>query len=236
MGIYIAESMPPQEIGLLVADQFASGADHVHLRGMSFHTMEEVARADYIRTVSSVIGELTLTNANVTSDVWRLDKTTSPSSARIPYHTDSPYYQQPEQIVGFWNVKTSNDGGENVLLPTADILDWASSSVEARELVDQLADPVQFTHEKHTGTGPMLDPETGIARFDRRYVVGEEAGKVATRFTQLLESNTLLGQSVKLEEGEVLFFNNQTLLHARETYTNTDRVSYRVRLNPSSPK
>lgn len=64
-----------------------------------------------------------------------------------------------------------------------------------------------------------------MARFDRCYVIGEEASKIATRFTELLESNTLLGEPVKLAEGEVLFFDNHKLLHAREQYTDTNRFS-----------
>lgn len=236
MAIHIAETTPPEDIGLLVAEQFANGADFVHLQGLPFHHMEDMARADYIRTVSRPIGELTLSNGDPGSDVWRLDQTTSPSTNRIPYHTDSPYYQHPEKLVGFWNVKSSDDGGENVLLPVVDILDWASTSSEARDLIDELnATSVQFVAGEHRATGSMLETDRGTARFDKRFVIGEEAVKLALRFSQLLEGQEL-GRPLKLAEGDVLFFDNERLLHARERYSNPDRVSYRVRLLPiSSP-
>lgn len=235
MAVRVAEAMLPEEVGLLVADQFADGADFVHLQGLPFHQMEDAARTEYIRAVSRPIGELTLSNGELGSDVWRLDQTTSPSTNRIPYHTDSPYYQHPEEIIGFWSVKSSDDGGENVLLPVADILDWASTSREARDLIDELsATSVQFAAGDHRAIGSMLEANRGTARFDKRFVVGEEAAKLALRFSQLLEGQELLGQPIKLAEGDVLFFDNERLLHARERYSNPDRVSYRVRINPTS--
>lgn len=235
MTIHIAEAMPPKEVGSLVADQFTDGAEFVHLQGLAFHRMEDAERADYIRTASQVIGRLTLSNSEPDSDVWRLDRATSPSINRIPYHTDSPYYQQPEKVVGFWNVKSSDDGGENVLLPVANLLDWASASPEARDLVDELnATPVEFAAGAHQATGPMLEADRSTARFDKRYILGEASAKLALRFSQLLEGQELPSRSIKLAEGDVLFFDNERLLHAREPYSNPDRVSYRVRILPTA--
>lgn len=237
MTLHIAEAAPPEEVGLLVADQFADGAEFVHLQGLAFHSMEDEARTEYIRTASQVVGQLTLSNSEPGSDIWRLDRATSPSTNRIPYHTDSPYYQRPERVVGFWNIKSSGDGGENVLLPVADLLDWASAYPEAQELLDELnATPVQFANDSHHAIGPMLDAERGTTRFDKRYVIGEAATILAVRFGELLEGQEVPSQSIKLAEGDVLFFDNKRLLHAREPYSNPDRVSYRVRmLSTSSP-
>lgn len=235
MTVHIAKTTPPEEIGSFVADQFVSGVEFVHLQGLEFHRMEDAALTDYIRAASQVIGRLTLSNGEPGSDVWRLDRTTSPSTNRIPYHTDSPYYRQPEKVVGFWNAKSSDDGGENVLLPVADLLDWASTSPEGRDLLDELnATPVEFASGAHQATSPILEANRGIARFDKRYVISEAAAKLALRFGQMLEGQGLRSQSIKLAEGDVLFFDNERLLHAREPYSNPDRVSYRVRVLPTS--
>lgn len=178
---------------------------------------------------------MTLSNGKLGSEVWRLDHTTSPSTNRIPYHTDNPYYQQPEKVVGFWSVKSSDDGGANVLLSVADLLDWAASSPEAQDLLDELnAAPVEFVDGVYRANSPMIEIDQGIVRFDKRYVVGETAAKLALRFSQMLEGPGLPGRSVKLAEGDALFFNNERFLHAREPYSDSDRVSYRVRVLPTS--
>lgn len=69
----------------------------------------------------------------------------------------------------------------------------------------------------------------GIIRFDRRYV-DQESVTLADRFTHLLEVGPIKGRTVKLHEGDVLFFNNHKMLHAREAYTDVGRVSLRVRI------
>ena len=233
MSIHIANKMPPEDIGELVADRFKSGERFVHLQDLSFHNLEETARNDYIQRVSTAIGAVVLTHPDDPgSGIWKLDSTTSPNLGSIPYHTDNPFYQEPEKIVAFWSVKSSAEGGENVILPAEDIFDRASSSQQAAELIERLeSTPMLFSHEQYAATAPILGAEQGTVRFDRRFI-GLEILDLAVRFDQLIRSEELLGKAIKLKEGDALFFDNHRVLHAREPYQNPDRVSYRVRINP----
>lgn len=224
----------PKDIGLYVAEQFEGGALHVHLQDVPFAHLEDAAQEAYIREASSFIGPLTLSTAEPTSDVWRLDSAASPSSSRIPYHTDNPFYEKPEKYVGFWNVKSSAAGGENVLLPLRTILEETPQfGVIAGILKIAQARQVTFQHGKNRATGNIIDADKDLIRFDARYIDEHNTG-LASILTSLLEGQALTGTSLKLAEGDVLFFDNHRLLHARQPYSDAGRVNIRVRIGDTT--
>jgi len=226
-------TMPPEEIGHLIAEQFAEGVPYVHLRDVPFTRLEAAEQTMYIRRASEMIGELSLSSGDPTSDVWRLDTVTSPSASRIPYHTDNPFYKLPERFIGFWNLKSSMEGGENVLLTVDNLLEQLGCLPDGNELIDELeTHQVTFAHDLSEAVHPILDTRQEVIRYDRRYADAQSV-QLADRFTQILESGRLRGHVIKLAEGDVLFFDNYRLLHARESYTDLGRVSLRVRIEAS---
>jgi hypothetical protein len=115
-------------------------------------------------------------------------------------------------------------------LPVNDLLELAAASPQNAALLDRLtATPVGFTHGNHRSAGPIVDSVTGTVRFDRRYV-DQEYARLADEFVALVEGSLVVGRTIKMEDGDALFFDNRRLLHAREPYDNPNRLSFRTRI------
>jgi alpha-ketoglutarate-dependent taurine dioxygenase len=230
MAYQFGTSAKPENVGEYIAEQFDSGALYVHLQGVPFSHLESGAQEAYIREASSFLGELSLSSTEATSDVWRLDSSSSPSSSRIPYHTDNPFYEKPEKYVGFWNVNSSVIGGENVLLPLRTILEATNTAPKTAEvLAEARARQVVFLQGDNQAASRIIDTNNQTVRFDARYIDAPNAG-LAHRMTMILEGQTFKPEIIKLAKGDVLFFDNRKLLHSREPYSDKSRINIRVRI------
>jgi alpha-ketoglutarate-dependent taurine dioxygenase len=230
MAYQFETSAKPENIGEYIAEQFDGGALYVHIQGVPFSHLESGAQEAYIREASSFLGELSLSNTEATSDVWRLDSSSSPNSGRIPYHTDDPFYERPEKYVGFWSVNSSVTGGENVLLPLRTILEATNTAPETAEiLAEARARRVVFSQGDNQAASRIIDTNSQTVRFDARYI-DEPDTDLARRMTMILEGQTFKPEIIKLAEGDVLFFDNRKLLHARQPYSDKTRTNIRVRV------
>lgn len=230
MSISYPELMPAEEIGADIAQRFADGAPFVHVQGLPI--LGEVSQRDtFITDAASAVGELTLTGNVQGSELWQLNSGTSPNASRIPFHTDNPFYENPEQVVSFWNIRSSAQGGENVILPITSLVDWMADQPQHAELLDELKTrEVPFVFKENEATGSILQPDTGTARYDQKYIDSAQT-ELGLRFTKALNEAKVLAHSVKLDEGDALFFNNRTTLHARAPYSDPNRLSIRVRMD-----
>lgn len=230
MSISYPELMPAEEIGADIAQRFADGAPFVHVQGLPI--LGEVSQRDtFITDAASAVGELTLTGNVQGSELWQLNSGTSPNASRIPFHTDNPFYENPEQVISFWNIRSSAQGGENVILPITSLVDWMADQPQHAELLDELKTrEVPFVFKENEATGSILQPDTGTARYDQKYIDSAQT-ELGLRFTKALNEAKVLAHSVKLDEGDALFFNNRTTLHARAPYSDPNRLSIRVRMD-----
>jgi alpha-ketoglutarate-dependent taurine dioxygenase len=228
-------NMSPQEAGEAIGSTLATGADFLQVSGLPIIDTAPQARDKFITEVSSAIGNVTITGGDEASKLWMLDSATSPNASHIPYHTDNPFYEEPEEFVSFWNVRSSREGGENLILPVSRLLDWFDSRPDHSEIFqDLLSTSVLFELGSHAARGFMLDQTMGHARFDQKYI-GSDFAALGQRFSSLLEEAP--AHEIKLSEGAALFFNNRTVLHARTPYVDSNRLSIRVRIsNNSNPR
>ena len=221
---------PPEEIGANVWNAIDAGAPFVHVVDLPFNGMSPSESERYIKDLAGSIGRTTLTAGVPDTEIWRLNRTTSPSTQFIPYHTDNPYLGVPEKVVSFWNVKSSSQGGANLILPVNDLLEWADSKPEYKDTLQEIEDtPVAFSHGLESTVGRLLEPISGSARFDMKYM-DETAKLLGNIFRTILNDPEVPAQTVKLSEGDVLFFDNEKTLHARNEYSDLARVSLRVRM------
>lgn len=222
----------PEVLGDTIAAEFADGSEYVHVEGLEFHKMPDAERNDYVLTVAAALGTITLTAEKPGSEIWVLDKHTSPNKNQIPFHTDNPFLAQPERYISFWNVIGSREGGENLILPVGDLLAYMGEggSRDAKLLGVLAEKPVRFMYGSHEVSSPILDPLAAVARFDMKYVTDEDRS-LAKDFQDLVARPDLPVIPIKLAEGDVLFFDNSRTLHARAPYENIERVSLRVRMS-----
>lgn len=230
MSVLYSELMPAEEIGIDIAQRLADGAPFVHVQDLPI--LGEVSQRDtFITDVASAVGELTLTGGVQGSELWQLNSSTSPNASEIPFHTDNPFYENPEQVVSFWNIRSSAQGGENVILPVTSLVDWMADQSQHAALLEELkAREVPFALKENEATGTILQPDAGTARYDQKYIDSAHA-ELGLRFTKALNEAKVLAHSVKLGEGDALFFNNRTTLHARAPYSDPNRLSIRVRMD-----
>lgn len=229
MSISYPELMPAEEIGADIAQRFADGASFVHVQNLPI-LGEAAQRSGFITSVAGAVGELTLTDGTQGTELWQLNSSSSPNTSQIPFHTDNPFYEHPEQIVSFWNIRSSARGGENLILPVPDLVDWIEAQPQHTKLLDELkTHAVSFALEGSKATGTILQPNAGTARYDQKYI-DPACAELGLRFTRALDRAKLLAHSIKLGEGDALFFNNRTTLHARAPYSDPSRLSMRVRM------
>lgn len=220
----------PEEVGDAVRSAIDGGAPYVHVEGLPFIDMAPADLEMYITSLSGAIGRMTLTAGVPDSTIWKLDKTTSPSTQYIPYHTDNPFLAVPEKVVGFWSVKSSSQGGENLILPVDDLLEWASAKPEYTAVLQEIDETsVTFELGSEKAAGKILDFANGSVRFDMKYI-GKTAKHLGGLFRSMLSDSDVPAQTVKLSEGGVLFFDNEKTLHARNEYNDLSRISLRVRM------
>lgn len=221
---------PYAEQAAAIATRFEAGADYVYAQSIIDVNDEPQNRKDRIRQISQAIGQLARTNDLPESELWLLDSSSSPDHGAIKFHTDNPYFLQPERIVGFWSLATKRLGGENVILPVTRLLEWLECK-QQRDLADELTESeVAFRLGRQAASGPIIEQKTKHIRFDLRYMDAEGV-VLGTRLLRALDDNELPVDKVLLLTGDALFFNNRTNLHARTAHNDPDRSIIRVRLN-----
>jgi alpha-ketoglutarate-dependent taurine dioxygenase len=224
----------PEQLGSFIAEELAGGAGFVHVTGLEFHHMSEAERITYIRVASLAIGELGLVDYKPGTDLWLLDKNTSPNRGQVPHHTDNPYHQTPEHYVGFWSIQGSGHGGENVLLPATTLKEHIYAQTDGKTLLEDLeTQQLVFSRSLRSGKGPIIDTENNLLRFDRKHVSGD-VGSLIQRFCAILDSPEMPSSQVSLGSGEVLFFDNHALIHSRNAHDDPERVIVRVQVAGAS--
>lgn len=230
MRVSYPELTPAEEIGNDIAQRFSDGTPFLHVQGLPI--LGETAQRDaFIISVASTVGELTLTGGTHGSELWQLDSFTSPSTRQIPFHTDSPFYESPEQVVSFWSIRSSAQGGENIILPVTSLVDWMTDQPQHAGLLEELnSREVSFAFKGNRAAGTILQPDARTVRYDHKYIDSPNT-ELGLRFTKALNEISMLAYHVKLGEGDALFFNNHTTLHARAPYSDSSRLSIRARMN-----
>lgn len=165
-------------------------------------------------------------------------------------HTDSQYSEYPEDYFGLLTLhKARCGGGESYLLSLDDLLKELSSTAAGREAIDVLQTTnypfiVPNVFRKKTGDepefnfGPIL--REGEIRF--RIDTFEKALAAAPDLCtprqlsafNVLKEHIRSSPSMKtffLEDRDLIFINNKTMLHGRGSFTDSDRHLLRIRMN-----
>ena len=204
--------------------------DYVVLRNLGFNRLPEESRDESIRDLCLRAGALSMSGTDVKTDVWYLDETKSKPGS-VPYHTDNPHFTLPEQIVGFWCVQSSGNGGENLIVSGADIVNWLDLN-KIKDSTGQsfsqrvTSERVLFGYGSRSVSSTIYDEETGIFRLGN-YASDEETKKLVTELSGVIEQgrDTIPAKKILMEPGDVLFFNNHTHLHARDPYVSNSQTS-----------
>jgi alpha-ketoglutarate-dependent taurine dioxygenase len=96
---------------------------------------------------------------------------------------------------------------------------------------------MRFSRDDHAAEAPIIDDsgEDVLIRYahDALNSSAPEHHALRAKFSAFLESSVAQtgATAIKLTEGDVLFFDNRRLLHAREPYSDPNRLNIRVRIS-----
>lgn len=165
-------------------------------------------------------------------------------------HTDSQYSEYPEDYFGLLTLRKARcGGGESYLLSLEDLLRELSSTAQGREAMKVLRTTnypfiVPNVFRKKAGEepefnfGPVL--RDGEIRF--RIDTFEKALAAAPNLCtprqlsafRFLKQHVRASPSMKtffLEDRDLIFINNKTMLHGRGSFTDSSRHLLRIRMN-----
>ena len=192
---------------------------------------------------ASRFGALSLRDGGVAA--WpvkprKAEGTFSERAGEARFHTDSQYHATPEPFFLLACDTPARDGGENLLLTRDDVVEIARDALGS-DGVRRLREPVW------SWVIPEVFQVPGCSNVSPPAPVLAEDGTIRWRIDNLVTQSTddlalahaladALDASrrrttLKLESGQMLLCDNWRVLHARATFSDPDRLLYRIRLN-----
>lgn len=234
------------------------------VRGLGFTQLPESIRNLYILGFTAQMGVATPTDQVDKKVLWPIKADPNPNvknttfSQRLgvaPYHTDTQYFQKPEEMFGLWCLQPDrNSDGVSGLVDGRYIVEELSKTAEGRQMLATLMHtefpfrvPSVFTSSGTDATVEVLmAPVLGEEPFIRYRRETLDKGVLATgkqlEPSQLTAINHLdeqlfedgVAYSFLIKSGEVAFANNYELLHSRSDFQDPERHLIRVRMNRHS--
>jgi alpha-ketoglutarate-dependent taurine dioxygenase len=183
-------------------------------------------------------------------DLNRPIATYSEHDREAPLHTDSHYRDTPEQFVAFLMEQQAPLGGRNILLKSSCVFAEMRDTEEGRRWLKYLKTKKipSAVPSRYSGT-PGDEP-----RFVEATIINDAETMIRFREDTIREGIRLCGnkdseqeqaldflrkliyrsperRGVTLANGEILFVNNYSVLHARTGFEGLSRVLLRVRFN-----
>jgi len=210
--------------------------------------------------ISELIGD-TISHDNQGKIIWDIKsnsesksfiKTYSEHSHEAELHTDSQYSFYPEDYFGLLTLKKANcGGGISSLLSLKNILIKLNEIDNSEELINTLSStdfpfivPNVFKKSSNKSNspefnyGPILRDNEIRFRVDtfekalqhEDAICNEEQIKAYKTLKNIILENDYT-QEFYLEEKDLIFINNKTMLHGRGEFTDENRHLLRIRMN-----
>lgn len=216
---------------------------------------DELAQLTSI-AIGAVYGTPTLTDRRDSQVAWpvKFDAnasghiTFSQTLGEAQYHTDTQYFAKPEEYFGLFCVRSDTLGqGTNSFLGAAAVKD-ALISEHGADALQALAAPYPFqvptvftrtglSSEVEITWAPILTSD-GLIRYRRDTIeaalnqphisIGTEQLNAMSALESAMESLTPI--QYHLNPGDAAMVHNRRILHARTSFTNPERLLYRVRM------
>lgn len=238
-------------------EEVRRGLGAVAIRGTCVDIVDDQTAQLTAITLGSVYGEPTRTDRKLSQVAWPIKydpnvditPTFSQSLGEAAFHTDTQYYESPEDSFGLFCVTSDEVGkGTNRLISAEDITTGILKKY-GNPTLDELSRPFPFRVPSAFTTdvsdsdveitwAPILDSEKGSVRYRKDTI--DSALRVqgveitASQQQALLALEEVIGMvkttDYHLQPGNALVVNNHRLLHARTHFDNPERSLYRVRM------
>ncbi|MEQ8546874.1 MAG: TauD/TfdA family dioxygenase [Cyclobacteriaceae bacterium] len=230
---------------IVIRNFYSELSDIVSSKRVFLEISEEIGQPISHDGQNSIIWDI---KSNPKSD--SLIKTYSEHSHEAELHTDSQYSEYPEDYFGLLTLKKALcGGGRSLLLSLKDILTELRELPEGFEIEKTLREsdypfivPNVFKkdHSKNVefNFGPILRNNEIRFRVDTFEKAISNRPDLCTgqqlEAYQTLKEIILNSKNTKyfyLENRDLIFINNKTMLHGRESFTDSERHLLRIRMN-----
>lgn len=146
------------------------------------------------------------------------------SASRQPLHTDGSYESQAPEISFFYCIKTAPVGGATTFIDSEQVLN--ALRLYSQDLYQRCCEiPLTFAKGSDSKTRPIITHDSKDVVLTWNYFrvleTSPETTKLRNEFHQFLESKVVEGglcSACQLKPGEAVFFNDERLLHGRNSF------------------
>jgi alpha-ketoglutarate-dependent taurine dioxygenase len=213
---------------------------------------------DYLfASLSLCLGNLTVHN-NCNNVIWEVtprsdlrgrEPTFSELNVEAPLHTDSAFRVQPEKYFGLWAIRSAKQGGHSTAIKVKELVEFLTRSTSGKQCLQILRGerfpfrvPPAFApnyQQSQIIEAPIVTNSPLIRfRIDTLMAGFRHNPELATPerlwaikyFERAIKTypNTL---EFKLNDGDLVFFNNHTMLHGRTVFADRKRLLLRIRID-----
>ena len=246
-----------QTLGTKILRILASEPGFVVVKNLPFRNYQRPIIDYFFTSLALCIGNITVHDSSnkmiwtvaCRSDLQGREATFSELNTIAPFHTDSAFRQVPEKYFGLWTIKAATDGGNSTAINSKQVIESLADLVSGRECLEILrhdnfpfhvppafasnSDEPQIIQAPIVADSPLirfrLDTIMKGFKYCPELATPERlwAVKYFDRFLQGYCDKL----EFKLNDGEVVFFNNHTMLHGRTAFKDRDRLLLRIRID-----
>jgi hypothetical protein len=244
-------------LGNKIVNILESEAGFVVIKNLPFNNYPRPLIDYLFASVSLCLGNITVHNSS-NNAIWDVtpccdtrgrEPTFSELNVAAPLHTDSAFRILPEKYFGLWAIETARHGGTSLAIKIEGLIKFLQGSASGKQCLDLLSShqfpfrvPPAFANTKQGVEiiqAPILADSPSIRfRLDSLMAGFKYHPELATPerlwavkyFERALECYPERLE-FKLNNGDVVFFNNHTTLHGRTAFTERKRLLLRIRIN-----
>lgn len=212
---------------------------------------------DYLfASLALCLGSLTVHNSSQNA-IWEVkprshhegrELTFSELNTDAPLHTDSAFRLYPERYFGLWAIASAKQGGNSTAIKVSQLIESLKRSTSGRRCLDILRSenfpfhvPPAFANNPHQSEiiqAPIL-ANSPLIRFRLDTVMKGFQYYPELATPERLWAVKYFEQAIdtypdklefKLNDGDVVFFNNHTMLHGRTAFSDCQRLLLRIRI------
>jgi alpha-ketoglutarate-dependent taurine dioxygenase len=245
-------------LGTEITKILDSEVGFVILRNLPFLLYKRPLQDLLFLAISTVLGNITV-HDDAQKIVWEVTPRTniidrkptfSELNTEAPLHTDSAFIEQPEEYFGLFVVNAAKTGGDSILISIKKVLEQLNQSYLGAKCLTILRNnifpfhipPAFANNQTNIIKAPIINDSPLIRfRLDTIFSGFRYCPELASYdslwainyFNSFLESfqDKLV---FKLNEGDLIFVNNHTMLHGRTAFKDNNRLLLRIRVRKNT--
>jgi hypothetical protein len=245
-----------QSLGNNIVNILESEQKFVVIKNLPFRNYPRPLIDYLFASLSLCLGNITVHNSS-NNPIWDVtlrdtggrEPTFSELNVEAPLHTDSAFRLVPEKYFGLWAIQTARRGGKSTAIEIERVIEFLKASALGRQCLDLLSSRkfpfcvppafattqqgVEIIQAPILGDSPSIRfrIDTLMAGFKHHPELATPERLWAVKYFEGALNNCPDRLEFKLNDGDVVFFNNHTMLHGRTAFSDRKRLLLRIRID-----